>query len=259
MTDSDMTPVNAERNPVVFEKEGEVFTNSRDVAAYFGKNHRDVMRAVDNLIQQEQELGLRNFAQGVYTLPETHDQQHRCYDMDRDGFTLLAMGFTGAKALKWKLCYIEAFNAMEAELARQTAMAGFNIPSTLSDALRLAADQAETIEKQTALIADMTPKAEFHDDVASAINAQTFLHVAKALKTGRTRFTRWLRESIYLMADNSPYQQFIDRGYFRVVEKKRKDPSTGEFLTYTQTLVTGKGFTYLQKRWVEHQEQQKAA
>lgn len=59
---------------------------------------------------------LLNFQQGYYTLPETGEQQHKQYHLTRDGFTLLAMGFTGKKALAFKLAYIDAFNRMEREL-----------------------------------------------------------------------------------------------------------------------------------------------
>lgn len=106
--------------PVVRISDDGVTTNSRDVAEVFGKNHRDVVRSVDDLLRMGGPL--RNFAQGSYTLPSTGSQKHRCYDMDRDGFMLLAMGFTGAKALQWKLRYIEAFNDMESELRRLQAI-----------------------------------------------------------------------------------------------------------------------------------------
>lgn len=59
------------------------------------------------------------FCAGVYTLPETGNQPHTCFDMTRDGFTLLAMGFTGKKALAFKLKYIEQFNRMEEELKQR--------------------------------------------------------------------------------------------------------------------------------------------
>lgn len=98
-------------------------------------------------------------------------------------------------------------------------------------------------------IAELAPKAQFHDEVATAINALTFRDAAKTFKTGRNRFTKWLRDLSILMADNKPYQRFLDAGYFRVVGKRRKDPSTGEMVAYTQTLVTGKGLTYLHKKW----------
>lgn len=109
--------------------------------------------------------------------------------------------------------------------------------------------------EQAVQITDMAPKVEFHDHVSKAVNAQTFRDVAKVLRTGRNRFTAWLREISVLSKDNLPYQRYEEAGYFRVVEKKRKDPKTGEFLTYTQTLVTSKGLIYLQRKWAESQEE----
>lgn len=102
--------------PVLAVIDGVVRTDSRDVAALFEKNHRDVLRSIDNLIEQEPSLTLRNFAQGSFLNPRGGEQEHRCFLMNRDGFALLVMGFTGAKALKWKLAYIDAFNRMEAAL-----------------------------------------------------------------------------------------------------------------------------------------------
>jgi Rha family phage regulatory protein len=77
--------------------DGRIVTNSRDVAAFFGKRHDHVLRDIDALLLQAPAC-LPNFGEGFYTLPSTKMQQHRCFDMTRDGFMLLAMGFTGAKA-----------------------------------------------------------------------------------------------------------------------------------------------------------------
>ena len=107
--------------PVVSAKDGKVFTNSRDVAAFFEKQHGHVMRDIDNLIASAPSLGLSNFGETPYVEPST-GQTYRSFDIDRDGFTLLAMGFTGKKALKWKLRYIEAFNQMEAQLRGQQGL-----------------------------------------------------------------------------------------------------------------------------------------
>lgn len=126
----------------------------------------------------------------------------------------------------------------------------FDVPRSLSAALRLAADQAETIEKQSALITVMQPKAEFHDTVADAINAQEVNRVAKLFGTGQNRFFKWLRDEGILMSNNVPYQQHVDAEHFRVVERSYKD-KLGECHTYTRTLVTGKGLAYLQKRWTQ--------
>lgn len=92
-----------------------VTVNSRDVAGKFEKRHDDVLKAIRNLILQANELGVRNFAETPY-VEEQNGQTYSSFDMDRDGFALLAMGFTGSAALQWKLRYIEAFNRMEAQL-----------------------------------------------------------------------------------------------------------------------------------------------
>ncbi len=81
--------------PVVFERDGAVFTNSRDVAACFRKEHRHVLRDIGRLIEQVPG-GLPNFGQVPYVDPQ-NGQTYRSYDMDRDGFMLLAMGFTGQR------------------------------------------------------------------------------------------------------------------------------------------------------------------
>ncbi len=67
------------------------------------------------------------------------------------------------------------------------------------------------------------------------------------LGTGQNRLFRRLREAGILMANNRPYQRFLDDGYFRVVEGQYRD-HRGESRTYTSTLVTGKGLAYVQKR-----------
>jgi phage antirepressor YoqD-like protein len=126
----------------------------------------------------------------------------------------------------------------------------FKVPQTYAEALRLAADQSEVIETQKAAIIELQPKAEFHDAVTGAINAQPIRDIAKVLGTGQNRMFKWLRERGILMGNNTPYQRYVEEGYFRLVEKQWTDP-VGESHTYTRTLVTGKGLTYLQRKWSE--------
>lgn len=179
-----MSKMDAILNPVVHAKDGKVFANSRDVADFFGKNHRDVMRSIDALLQSEPDLGVRNFAQGVYLLPETGPQRHRCFDMDRDGFTLLAMGFTGPKALKWKLRYIEAFNAMESELrARPAALPDLSDPVVL---VQLLTEHASKRIEAESRAAKAEAKAEaMQEDVAAherLTKADGSLNITEAAK-----------------------------------------------------------------------------
>lgn len=102
---------------ILSTQNGEPVASSRQIAESFEKNHRDVLRAVDGLKED-----VRNFAQMFFETeaPDSYGRPQRTYLMNRDGFTLLAMGFTGKAALEWKLKYIQAFNAMEKQLATRS-------------------------------------------------------------------------------------------------------------------------------------------
>ena len=118
---------------------GQVLADSLTVATAFGKQHYNVIRDIEILIANMKALGeneiegkitLLNFEGGYsdqqiqrffieskYYHPK-NKQEHKMYLMTRDGFSLLVMGFTGQKALEWKLKYIEAFNYMEESLMK---------------------------------------------------------------------------------------------------------------------------------------------
>ena len=91
-------------------------TDSRTVADKFSKNHRDVLKAIRELISQTGDM--RKISQMFFetTLPDKYGREQPAYLMNRDGFSLLAMGFTGKKALQFKLKFIDAFNKMEEQL-----------------------------------------------------------------------------------------------------------------------------------------------
>ena len=92
------------------------------MASFFGKRHDDVLKTVRNIIPELPQDRLRDFAETVCTRPNPSGGvpiKSPAYHLTRDGFTLLAMGFTGKKALHFKIAYIAAFNAMEAELLRR--------------------------------------------------------------------------------------------------------------------------------------------
>lgn len=98
-------------NQLVFADNGQPFTDSRTVAEYFGKQHSKVNRAIGDLIRDTDEWGVANFGE---TLCEDaqNKQAYRGYQITKDGFMLLVMGFTGKKALEKKLSFIAAFNVM---------------------------------------------------------------------------------------------------------------------------------------------------
>lgn len=121
----------------------EVVCTSLDVAERFGKEHFHVLRDIENLIggisksgdtpkksgflkieESTKKKGLPKigdtpFFQKSTYINKQNGQTYPMYYMNRDGFTLLAMGFTGKKALEWKIKYIEAFNEMEKVILNQ--------------------------------------------------------------------------------------------------------------------------------------------
>lgn len=90
--------------------DGELVVTSRQVAEDFGKQHQHVTQAIENLIS-ENSLLKSMMMESEYTTER--GRKYKEYLLTRDGFSLLVMGFTGSRALEWKLKYIEAFNKME--------------------------------------------------------------------------------------------------------------------------------------------------
>ena len=107
--------------PVLAVINGIPTTTSLDVARYFGKRHGHVLRAIHDLIDQLPPERQPNFGLTFLdvTGPNGATRSEPGYRLTRDGFTLLAMGFTGARALEFKLAYLDAFNRLEAEVARR--------------------------------------------------------------------------------------------------------------------------------------------
>lgn len=103
-------------NVIVYQRDGQPAVSSRDVAEQFEKEHRNVIQAIKNLIAEKSAL-TPMFIEDTYTAGT--GKKYPMYYMNRDGFTLLAMGFTGKEALTWKLKYIQAFNMMEEKLKAQ--------------------------------------------------------------------------------------------------------------------------------------------
>lgn len=99
--------------PAVYTRNGTAYASSRDVAAFFEKQHKNVVRDIRVLIEDAPSIGL-NFEPVDYR--DAKGELRPAYEMTRDGFTLLAMGFTGKTALAFKVRYIEEFNRMEAQL-----------------------------------------------------------------------------------------------------------------------------------------------
>lgn len=100
---------------VVRLSSGRIVCDSREIAANFGKRHKNVLRDIDELRSRVgDEFDRLNFEPVEYV--DEKGRNYRRFNLTRDGFSMLAMGFTGQDAIAWKMKYIAAFNAMEREL-----------------------------------------------------------------------------------------------------------------------------------------------
>lgn len=228
----------------------QVVTSSLQVAEVFEKQHKNVIQSIENLRAENSALG-NFFFESTYKT-NGNNKSYKMYYMNRDGFSLLVMGFTGKKALEWKLKYIEAFNTMEEKLKKDTpSLPDFGNPA---EAARAWADQYEKRQLAEQQIKELAPKAEFHDAVVDSNGSISIGDFAKILRKngieiGRTRLFQWLREHKYLMSFgdwNSPTQRAVENGLFEVVEYPF-ELNSGRRVVTTTTRVTGKGQAYFMK------------
>lgn len=116
----ELFPAQERNEQLVSVNNNRVVTTSLRIAEYFSKAHKDVLKSISNL-ETTKDFQERNFSLSFYTreLPNGGSKKEPMYYITRDGFTLLAMGFTGKKAMQFKIAYINAFNEMEEMLQKQ--------------------------------------------------------------------------------------------------------------------------------------------
>ncbi len=125
---SNLTVININDQEVIFEnKDEQVFCTSLDVAKVFGKQHKNVLRDIENILNDLREIGTSNYLLNFELSFKVHkiqgfkgrERKYPYYQLTKDGFFLLAMGFTGKKALQFKIAFINAFNEMERIIKNQ--------------------------------------------------------------------------------------------------------------------------------------------
>lgn len=198
---------------LVFKSEkGNPVTTSLLVAEKFDKNHRDVLEAIRNLAA-DNSAAKRLFIESEY---ENRGKMYPMYVMNRDGFSLLAMGFTGSRALQFKLEFINAFNQMEQAIKT----GGFMVPTTFREALLLAAEQQEVIEAQQRQLSSQEPKVRFAEAVTGSDTNILVRDLAKMIcqigvSIGEGRLYDWMVSRKYLIRTKrwSNKKQSYDNDY----------------------------------------------
>lgn len=165
------------------ERDGKAVVSSRDIARVFDKEHKHVMRDIREIIESDPTWGQSNFGHTPY-IESQNGQTYHEYLITRDGFTLLVMGYTGEKAMKFKKAYIAAFNEMERRLA----------PRNYKEALLalVAVEEArEALESQNKVLQLTAAKYEGQTDTVELYKVG---EIAEELGTTAVTLNRFLRD-----------------------------------------------------------------
>ena len=211
--------------------DGEPWFVGKDVAKNLG--YKDTSDALKNHVDEEDKL-TRCFTDS--------GQSREMYIINESGLYSLTLSSKLESARKFKRWITH-------EVIPEIRRSGnYHLPQTYQEALRALADKVEQNEKLAAENAKLIPKAEFFDAVTDSRSAISIGEVAKVLDMGigQNKLFAYLREKKILDYHNIPYQEYIDRGYFRTVEQKYD--VRGEVRINIKTLVFQKGIDYIRRQ-----------
>lgn len=224
------------REIVLSMQSGEPAASSRQVAENFGKEHKDTLESIRQILAAENSATKSMFYETTF---ENRGKQYPMYLMNRDGFTLLAMGFTGKAALEWKLKYIAAFNEMEKKLAEQPQLTRSQL---LATALIAAHEELEEKDKR---IAELTPDAEFARAVCIADNCRTATSIAKDYGLTAEKLNKLLYSQRVQYKDSDGqwvlYKPYQGKGYTKNRKGKAIQRSNGKTYIPNTTVWTVEG------------------
>lgn len=195
-----------------------MITDSRNIAEVFSKRHDNVVRDIENLRKD-----VLNFEEMFFesTMPDSYGREQKVYFMNRDGFTLLAMGFTGSEAMQWKLKYIEAFNALESAwnspeqiMARALKFAQQSIDS-LKERCKFLGGQ---VVEQQKVIEELQPKASYYDLILQCKDLIATTTIAKDYGMSAKAFNVMLHEMGVQFKQGSVwvlYAKYQGQGYLK--------------------------------------------
>ena len=229
---------------VVLNDNNEPVTTSLKVAERFEKRHDHTIRRIENIIETLGNQGIEaapNFGVGFYM--DGNGQKRKMYEMNRKGFMLLVMGLTGEKAMKFKNDFVDAFDAMEAELTKKVID-----PTKLSrkQILLIALEAEEKVEQLEHKVTEDAPKVQVYDNYMSSDGLKSFSDVGRDLGIGAKTFCQMLVDDKILFRQGKrlkAYLQYIQAGYFKTVTDVKDD------YVYTQHKVTPEGFVWLEGKY----------
>ena len=219
--------------------------SSLEIAELSDRNHKDVMRSIREMEPAWQKINGRNFTLVEYK--DAKGEMRPCYSLTKTECLYIATKFNDeARAklvIRWE------------QLEKEKQTGGFQIPQSYSEALKLAATQAEQIQQQA-------PKVLFANAVETSQKSCLIGELAKILRQngidiGEKRLFQWLRQNSYLCAYgeryNQPTQKSMDRELFEMKKTTITKPS-GEVLVSVTPKVTGKGQIYFVNKFLSQKQ-----
>lgn len=233
----------------IINQNGNLVVSSREVADNFNKQNKHVIEAIRE-IETSVENSTHLFIPNNYK--DSYGRVQPEYLLTRDGFSLLVMGFTGQKALEWKLKYIEAFNKMEQVLKEQNSILKLD-----SKFLFQIAQQLEDKERQIALD---RPKVLFAEAVENSddvilVKEMALILTQQGFNIGQNQLFQFLRDNEYLCKKLGDMYNLPTKKYehlFKVT--KRTIQNTDKTIIRNTPKITGRGQMYFVKKFTEFKE-----
>lgn len=227
----------------ILKSSDEQTMTSKEIAELTGKTHSNVMVDVRKLVQQlynEHELKFQLMYENII-VGNGAVRKSEYYQLTKKETLLLVSGYN----VRLRLAIIDRWEQLENEKANQ-----FKIPQTLSEALLLAGNLAKENETLQLKQKEDEPKVIFFDQVTGSDTCFDIGVVAKVcnLGVGRNNLFAFLRDNKVLQKNNLPYQQYIDKGYFRVIEGSFTRPDGSVQVTY-KTVVFQKGVDFIIRKY----------
>ncbi|ACZ07689.1 Uncharacterized phage-encoded protein [Sebaldella termitidis] len=202
---------------------------SLEVAELTNKEHKNILADIRDEVSKLGEDRSRLIFQPIEYL-DNRNRKQPAFNITLDG--VLQLGARYDAIIRFNL--IQKVNELQNKI---------KAPVTMKEALLLALEQQEKIEALELKVIEDMPKVEFYDEVTGSKTTFTMDKVAKILnfkKIGRNTLFDILRKNEILRSDNTPYQSYVDRGWFRLIESKFTKLDGETCITY-KTVVYQKG------------------
>lgn len=226
--------------------------NSKEVAEMMEMEHSNLIKKINKINKDFNEVKINlvdYWLESSYV--DKKGEERKCYEVTKMGCEFLAHKSTGKKGNIFTARYMERFNQMEEALEQISEKDRLLLKLFSSNPEEVASAHKQLVELETRplieTIEEQKPLVDFASTVHEAGNAITIgefakiLREEKGIKIGRNILFQRLREFKVLDKKNLPYQKFLDKGWFKVIEKTMKVDNDEDFRLYVQTLITGKG------------------